>query len=189
MENTVGSLTEEQRSIIIGTLLGDGCLRKKTNTLLEINHSYKQKDYVTWLFKSLENIVITKPKLRNSGINRFSYRFTTRSISELNDYFFDFYQRKSYKSIPIHLNLNGLSLAVWFMDDGSRSRNSVYLNTQQFDDEDQNKLRGHLKKLGIDSTLNKDKSYYRIRVATHSVNKLKILVEPYLHQSMRYKLP
>ena len=41
MENAVGSLTEEQKSIIIGTLLGDGTLRKKTNTLLEINHSYK----------------------------------------------------------------------------------------------------------------------------------------------------
>jgi hypothetical protein len=41
MENTVGSLTEEQRSILIGTLLGDGTLRRKINTLLEINHSSK----------------------------------------------------------------------------------------------------------------------------------------------------
>ena len=31
MGNTVGSLTEAQRSIIIGTLLGDGSMRCKTN--------------------------------------------------------------------------------------------------------------------------------------------------------------
>ena len=38
MDNTVGSLTEEQKSILIGCLLGDGTMRKKKNALLEINH-------------------------------------------------------------------------------------------------------------------------------------------------------
>lgn len=44
--NTVGSLTERQRSIIIGSLLGDGAMRCKVNALLEINHALQQKFYV-----------------------------------------------------------------------------------------------------------------------------------------------
>ena len=47
-DNTEGSLTEEQKQILIGVLLGDGSMRKKTHALLEINHSFKQKDYVDW---------------------------------------------------------------------------------------------------------------------------------------------
>ena len=51
--NTVGSLSEEERAIIVGCLLGDGAMRCKTNALLEINHSFAQKDYVDWKYKIL----------------------------------------------------------------------------------------------------------------------------------------
>jgi hypothetical protein len=43
------------------------------------------------------------------------------------------------------LELAPLTLAVWFMDDGSRSRNAVYLNTQQFAMTDQMRLLALLK--------------------------------------------
>jgi len=49
MDNTVGSLTQLQKSIIIGCILGDGYLRifpGRKNALLEINHSLKAKEYV-----------------------------------------------------------------------------------------------------------------------------------------------
>ena len=42
-DNTEGSLTEKQKQIIVGCLLGDGAMRIKTNALLEINHSLEQK--------------------------------------------------------------------------------------------------------------------------------------------------
>ncbi len=45
MGNTVGSLSEAQHAIVIGTLLGDGSMRCKTNALLEINHSFSQRSY------------------------------------------------------------------------------------------------------------------------------------------------
>ena len=151
----MGSLTDRQKSIITGKLLGDGSLRKKSNTLLEVNHSAKQKDYVFWQYKLLKNLVSTGPKHRKSGENRFSYRFTTKSISELNPFYSQFYEQKGYKAIPDNLNLDPLSLAVWFMDDGSKSRSAVYLNTQQFDLNSQEILRNKLETLGIDSSLNK----------------------------------
>ena len=58
MDNTVGSLSQMQRSVIIGSLLGDGYLRiisGRRNAFLEINHSIKQKDYVDWKYAILKN--------------------------------------------------------------------------------------------------------------------------------------
>ena len=185
----MGSLTEVQESIIVGKLLGDGSLRRKKNTLLEINHSSRQKEYVYWLYEQLKTIVLTPPKLRKSGNNRFSYRFTTASIKELNSSFEDFYLRKSYKSVPITLKLNGLSLAIWFMDDGSKSRDTVYLNTQQFDIDSQQILKKALNELQLATSLNRDKIYYRIRLRNSCMRKFAELVKPYVIKSMLYKLP
>ena len=59
MGNTVGSLTQFQKSIIIGSILGDGYLRiisGRNNAFLEINHSIKQKEYVDWKYLNLKNI-------------------------------------------------------------------------------------------------------------------------------------
>ena len=186
----MGSLTEEQRSIIIGTLLGDGTLRKKTNTLLEINHSSKQKEYVFWLYSKFKEYVNTPPKIRINGFNRTSYRFTTRSTSALNEYYKEFYTTEGQKNVPKHLKLDSLSLAIWFMDDGSKSRNAVYLNTQQFTLSDQGSLRNLLEDdFGFKVTLNKDKSYFRLRLSCDSTKSFCNLISPILLDSMRYKLP
>ncbi len=53
MGNAVGSLSEVQHTIVIGTLLGDGAMRCKTNALLEINHSSHQQRYVLWKYEHL----------------------------------------------------------------------------------------------------------------------------------------
>lgn len=185
----MGSLNEKQYAVILGCLLGDGTLRKKTNTLLEINHSYKQETYVLWLYDVLANLVGTFPKFRSSGHNRFSFRFTTLSLQELNHFYDLFYGNKGVKKIPETLKLNGLSLAVWFMDDGSKSRNSVYLNTQQFNTADHRILLEALKQLGISANLNKDKRYHRIRVSVGSMTRFRELVRPFMVESMNYKLP
>jgi hypothetical protein len=93
------------------------------------------------------------------------------------------------KRIP-ELELSELSLAVWFMDDGCRSRNAVYLNTQQYDDVSQRTaLRLLREQWGIEGALNRDKSYYRVRLSVEGTRKLVALVEPYLLPELRYKLP
>ncbi len=186
----MGSLTEEQKSILIGCLLGDGTLRRKRNTLLEINHSDKQRDYVFWIYSKFRGLVSTPPKIRVSGLNRKSYRFTTRSLSFLNEFYESFYSKSHQKTVPRDLRLNPLSLAIWFMDDGSKSRNTIYLNTQQFDLSDQGYLLYLLKSnFDVEATLNKDKHYFRIRIKTCFMKKFRDLVSPYIIKSMEYKLP
>jgi hypothetical protein len=43
MDNSEGSLTELEKQVLIGCLLGDATMRKKKNSLIEFNHSFKQR--------------------------------------------------------------------------------------------------------------------------------------------------
>ncbi|PIP20868.1 MAG: hypothetical protein COX40_02480 [Candidatus Omnitrophica bacterium CG23_combo_of_CG06-09_8_20_14_all_40_11] len=187
--NTVGSLTERQKAIIVGSLLGDGAMRCKTNALLEINHSIKQRDYVEWKFKELKDMVSTRPHKRFGNAGRIAYRFTTRSLPELTDIYRTFYKRGK-KIIPGNLKMHPLSLAVWFMDDGCKSYRALYLNTQKFNVTEQQKLISLLnKQFDIKASLNKDKTYYRLRIAVSSVAQFLSIIKPYLLPMFCYKTP
>ncbi len=187
-DNTEGSLTEEQSSILVGVLLGDGAMRKKTHALLEINHSYKQKEYVDWLYQKFINYVDTEPKMRKSNGKRIAYRFTTKSIPVLTTFYDIFFQEK-HKIIPNNLVLTPLSLAVWYMDDGSRCDQDIYLNSQQFTQEEQERLMTLLyEQHFILASLNKDKQYKRIRIRKESVQTFMSIITPYIIPTMKYKL-
>ncbi len=189
MDNTVGSLTQKQKSVIIGSLLGDGYLRKipgRQNAFLEINHSFNQKQYVDWKYNVLKNIVKSPPKRRDYN-GRSAYRFFTRQHRELSQLYNIFYYN-SHKIIP-DISLDPLILSVWFMDDGSKvSKDDVYLNTQQFSKNDQLKLLNMLKTIGLEARLNKDKQYFRIRFLKSSLLKFNEMIEPFVVPSMIYKV-
>ncbi len=190
-DNTVGSLTSAQRSVLIGSLLGDGALRLrpgKQHALFEVQHSIRQEWYVYWKYRMLEDLVSTPPRVRSLNGGRVACRFTTRSLPPLTALHRQFYENGK-KRIPIDLPLDELALAVWFMDDGSKSRSSYYLNTQQFNERDQQFLLTLLEKLfGIDATLNRDKTYSRIRIRTASAHRWRSLVEPFMLPWFSYKL-
>jgi hypothetical protein len=188
MGNAVGSLSEVQHDIVIGSLLGDGSMRCRANALLEINHSFHQRSYVDWKYRHLAELVRTPPKVRDGNGRRRAYRFVTLSLPALTHYFRLFYE-SGRKTVP-ELELSPLALAVWFMDDGCRSRSSVYLNTQQFDRPSQLRLLRMLRdQWGILGTLNRDKVYHRIRVSVEGTRKLVGIIDPYLLPELRYKLP
>jgi len=191
MDNTVGSLTQYQLSIIIGSILGDGYLRivpGRKDALLEINHYIKAKEYVDWKYNTLKDICKSAPKKRINDETRTSYRFNTKQHQDLTK-LYKMYYKNGKKIIPSSLVLNPLILAIWFMDDGSKSRkHDVYLNTQQFSFDDQKKLLAKLRKLGLRARLNKDKKYYRIRFLKESVFEFNRVIYPYILDSLKYKL-
>ena len=191
MDNTVGSLTQLQKSLIAGSILGDGYVRiisGRKNAFLEINHSYRAKEYVDWKYKVLKNIAGSEPKAREGNGERIAYRFYTRQHPEITRLFRKFYPSRK-KIIPDGLILDPMTLAVWYMDDGSKCRASdIYLNTQQFAEGDQVKLMDALQEIGIESRMNKDKIYQRLRILKSSIPRLKELIRPYIIPSMRYKI-
>jgi len=191
MDNTVGSLSQLQKSLIIGTILGDGYLRiipGRKNALLEINHSFKAKDYVDWKYSILKNVTVSPPKSRKTNNGRIAYRFYTKQLPELTELYKMFYKDKK-KIVPNNLTLNSTILSVWYMDDGSKCGNfDFYLNTQQYSISDQNILLKGLNKLEIDAKLNKDKSYWRIRILSKSLPRLRKLIKDKIIPSMKYKI-
>ncbi len=190
MGNIVGSLTQAERSIIIGSLLGDGYLRiipGRRNAFLEINHSISEKEYVDWKYQKLRNIVKSSPKQRKGRGKRIAYRFFTRQHPELTELHLRFYSN-GIKIVP-DLKLNPLLIAVWFMDDGNKTRKTYYLNTQTFNYLSQKKLVQILKEqYRINSSLNRDKKYYRIRIRQDSAKRFRNLICSYIVPSMKYKL-
>jgi len=191
MDNTVERLNQFQKSVIVGTLLGDGYLRivpGRQNAFLEINHALSQREYVMWKYDALKGIRAGAPTVRKGNGKRVAIRFYTRQSQELTEFQRLFY-RKGVKVIPKDLELDPVSLAVWFMDDGSRCRESdVYLNTQQFSLRSQLILIQVLKKLGLEARLNKDKEFKRIRFIKNSIHDLCTLIEPHIIPSMQYKI-
>ena len=187
----MGSLSSVQNAILTGSLLGDGSLRRqdnRINALFEVNHSHKQIEYVDWKWKHFQEFILTGPKLRKNNGTRIAYRFTTRSLPVFTEYYQRFYS-SGKKKIPKNLKLNALSLAVWFMDDGSKLYSSFYLNTQQFSLLEQEFLmKVLLDTFGLNSALNRDKRYFRLHVDTNSSISMKKIIEPYIIPSLRYKL-
>lgn len=187
----MGSLTQLQKSVIIGCILGDGYVRRlpgRKDAFLEVNHSIKAKEYVDWKYSVLKNICESPPKTRKIDEKRIAYRFFTKQHPQITEMYKQFYQNGK-KVIPKGFRLDPLMLTVWFMDDGSKTKKGdVYLNCQQFDFQSQRRLLHALRLLGIRARMNKDKRYYRIRIYKESVPKLLELIEPYLVPSMRYKI-
>jgi hypothetical protein len=163
-------------------------MRCKTNALLEVNHSVHQRSYVDWKYRQLAELVATPPKTRQGNAGRIAYRFLTRSLPELTPFYRAFYA-EGVKSVP-EIELQPMTLAVWFMDDGSRSRSAVYLNTQAFDIRSQERLLGLLRdQWGIRGTLNRDRTYKRIRISVEGTRRFVKIIEPLLLLEFRYKLP
>jgi hypothetical protein len=115
------SLSDIQRDVLIGTVLGDGSLkisRSGKAAQLQICHSYSTKEYVFWKKEIFNNWVFCEPKYHqiNNGLE-----FRTVSHSLIFEYMQAFYigtKRIVPKNITDILK-SPLSLAVWFMDDGN----------------------------------------------------------------------
>ncbi len=194
-------LSKLQKEVLVGTLLGDGCLETQNNGKtyrLKVEHSLQQKDYVDWKHKVFKNWVLTEPKIREHsafGLDRNSYRFSTVSSGSFRFYAQQFYQNGK-KIIPklISKLLTPLALAVWFMDDGSTKSNqhkALVIHSQSFSKFDLQRVIKVLEdKFQIKSVLRKrqDGSSYVIYLLSETIDKFISLVGEYVLSSMRYKL-
>lgn len=192
-------LTKRQREIIVGTILGDGHLETSNNGRtyrLKTEHALSQKAYVDWLYAELKDWVRTKPQIKEQLVNNkmFSkYWFNTYAHGSLRFYGQQFYKQKK-KIVPklIYKWLTPLSLAVWFMDDGSiksKVHKARIINTQSFTKAEVELLIKTLQdNFGLQSKLRKQPEGYQIMILAESAEKFAQIIGPYLHDSMKYKL-
>lgn len=181
-----------QKSLIIGTLLGDGCLLSNasgTNYRLQIAHGEKQKQYLWWKYILLKNWVLSSPVYYAK--NR-AWRFRTLSHATFTELRQEFYC-KALKIIPediYSILRDPFALAVWYMDDGTRFHNGGYtLNTQSFTKKENERLVKSAKEIyNWHWTLHGDRGRHRIYIGKKEAKEFRELIEPYIFPSLRYKL-
>jgi len=203
------ALTRIQKEIIVGKLLGDGHLESSNKGMtyrLKVEHSIKQKDYVDWLYGQFKEWTNIAPKMKrryskfpNESAGIFDkYGFTTYSHGSFRFYGKQFYPKKK-KIIPKMINklLTPLSIAIWYLDDGSfksEKHKTFIIHNHAYQKKDLKIAQKALQKFGIKTNLHKqnrkDGLYWRIYVLSESAGIFKKLIEPTINQipSMKYKL-
>lgn len=193
------TLNDIQRSILVGTLLGDGHLETQDGGKtyrLKIEHQLAQKDYLEWIYNQFQKWVHSgiRSRIKKNG---YTYvLFDTYSHGAFRFYAQQFYSN-GIKKIPelIDALLDPMALAIWFMDDGSwkSDRHQTYIiHTLGYSKKDLELVQEVLKrKFGLETSLHQQKKkYWRLYIKSESANKFKELIEPYTSQipSMQKKM-
>jgi hypothetical protein len=200
MGNTVGSrgvLTQRQREILVGTLLGDAHLEKNGRfTRLRVDHYEKHKEYIFWLahefapFSLMPRQIVEKDKRNGKTYKR--WHFSTKSLP-IFDEFRDLFYQDGKKIIPSILGklITTLSLAIWYMDDGFRRRDSkgFYLCTTSFTHEEQMCLQDvMLNMYHIQTSIHHQHEMERIFIPSRYADRFNNLIKPFILPVFHYKL-
>ena len=138
-------LSNTHKSVIVGSVLGDGSLvkqRHSKNARLQIGHCTKQLEYLKWKKELLNPFVnkITEGELPGNkiidgkeSISTGYWLINTISHPDINDYFNRYYVAgKKRVDINIIDELDWLATAIWMADDGSfsfRKKNNYSLRS------------------------------------------------------------
>jgi hypothetical protein len=217
-ENQGNLFTELQKEVLVGVLLGDGSLQK--NAGINAHFKYDQgwhrptngdpdfinKESVDFLYFLFQDFTGTPPQIRFRAGREHSYWFRTYRHPCFSFYENQFYQLDNQnnrrKVIPklLHRWLSPISLAFWYMDDGSKEKNGSYrLHTQGFTRSECRILQGILgERFHIESQVAPDHkstsglTYYRLDIPTGKNNinskKFTCLIQRFVLPSMKYKL-
>lgn len=195
-ENKAIELSDFQKQVLLGTLLGDSSFKMgkgSKNPAISCSHSIKQKEYCEYKTKIFENLGATcKYHKRNipdkrNGILYEDYTMYVPANSKLKDWYTSFYVSNK-KIIPFDLfdNFTEVSLAFMYMDDGFKINNSYSISTNCFTYEQLFQFKEFLlKKFGIDTSIHKGNILY---IKMNSRNLFTQLISPYFCECMKYKL-
>ena len=119
--------TDEQQSLIVGSMLGDGSLYNMRETTqkcsIKILRNEKDRSYLEWEYFFLKEFCSSDIKSRSvydDRTNKYYYNcsFFTRS-SKLFGEFYNKWYPNGKKIVPNDIQLNSLIMAIWFLDDGN----------------------------------------------------------------------
>ena len=184
------SLNELQVKVLLGSLMGDGCLienSSQSNYRFQTEHCDKQKNYVFWKYEIFKDFVLTPPRFHE---RTKSWKFRTISHHQFAHYHNLFYVDRK-KILPKSLSFlrDPLTTAVWFMDDGGKSGSGCLLNTQNFTDDEALRLLAFFRKeLKIPVTLQRNHWGYRLYIPSSHRLQWKEFLSDNLREEFLYKI-
>lgn len=175
-----------QREIIIGGLLGDGCLSKtgKQKYQYRETHCKKQNDYLKWKASYFNKKTLSK---HIKGGLLFSSYSSTFFENQYNNY----YRNNKKHTVPLDIKLTPLILAIWYQDDGYLDKKSIVISTNCFDAFAIDTLQRQLKEEFNIITGRKLRRRKEIELTFNRENTVRFfeVCKQFIHPSMRYKCP
>lgn len=194
--------SDDVHQLILGSILGDASIRcnskhldKAPTAYLEETHSVSQAAYCKWKAEKLKNVGISFIGEDNRG----NTLFRTYPSYALLEYGRKYYGSKTSKHFTTDiLNLlSPLGLAVWYMDDGTISKNarnaSICFGRNAFDDDPYALLVKFKERFGLSPKLYKkgkgEKYWYSIEFLGEEFDRFITIISPHIPKCMSYKLP
>lgn len=209
------TLTQLQKDLLVGTLLGDGHLQTGTKgrtwryrALQKLEH----KEYLEHKYEIMKDYCTTPPiydETLDTRTNKTYKRlyFNTTVSNHFKHYGNLFYKwddkrRKMVKDVPnnIELFLTPRAIAYWYMDDGNLKEvgrgNAMRICTESFSLGGVNRLKNALEtrygikytSLNVKRNSQKEISGHRLIILEKSSSDFRELIKPYLVTCMKYKV-
>lgn len=190
-------LNERQKSILVGSLLGDANISKrgKYHRVL-FKHSGRQRSLIAWKrqeFDLITGMAINDFQQVVKGSTYDFCQFVTLTHSEFSEMHNIFYSQKRGKIIPKHISeliKDPISLAVWIMDDGAKDNVGLTIQTHSFGKKEVESLIKALKSnFNLLCTMRRNKGRFIIYFPKSQIPNLWQLIKEHILPEYRYKFP
>lgn len=187
-------MTDRERSVILGSLLGDGSLSRpasaNANALFQEGHGARQRDYLLWKAAELERFTPHVREYRGGSVV---------VLTTPNDPALTIWRRLAYpegRKSPHNIlpYCDDLATAIWFMDDGNLAKRGEFyvLSTCSFTIEEHEEMVSWFhERYGVEPTIfsYRKGKYLSLRFRQSDSWTLAERMAPLFHPSMAYKLP
>ena len=191
---SVVDLSPQQRAVLIGTVLGDGCLAKHgRHHRLHVKHKLAHRalaEFKREVFSDFVTMPLHEFDQRLGGKRFPCVQFASRTNPVFSRWHNRFY-KDGRKIVPLDIAslLCPLTVAVWLMDDGAADYAGVTFQTHSFLLEEVELLITALReRFDLATGSRRNKSGWVIYVPAASVKTLSDLVSPHLLEGFGYKL-
>ena len=186
-------LSKKEKSFLIGTLLGDSSLKSSgETTCVTCSHSLQQKEYLLWKQNQLKNLYpkvfeyVNKNRDKRTGRCYSMNTLYSKGTQELTSWKKELYSPKKKIFTKLLKHYNAFSLAVHYMDDGTKKGNSYVICTDSFSKQDLILFNEFCKqRFGLYWNITNQNRLY---LPTRFKSKFESLIYPFIHFSMMYKL-
>jgi hypothetical protein len=187
-------LSQGQRDVLTGTLLGDGCLAKHGHHhRLFVKHKLAHEALAVLKYETFREFVSMPMHRFDQELKGKRYpcvQFVTRTSPVLSEWHYRFYG-EGRKAVPddIARDLSPLAVAVWLMDDGAADYAGVTFQTHSFGRAGSDRLAAVLRdRYRLETSVRGNRGSSIVYVRASSLARLTEVVKPHLLPEFTYKL-
>ena len=185
-------LTPVKESVLTGMLLGDGSVAGTRRNEVQWSHKEAHTEYVRYKQSLLGNLSGTGRLARRvSGYGTRMVGTRTRQSESIRRFV-----ARWEGGVPSGLELDALSLAIWYMDDGSLAHSELQQDRALFavcgmNEREVVECRSAMLRFGFDNpVMYRDPAgYWRMRLNKDDAEQLFLAIRTFVPPVMQYKLP